>query len=160
MHAHTLTRAHCRSSYPYSSAYLPRTFSLLTALPGEKRRAAATAGISCSRTTASPALPCGWQQQPTPAESEREGARERERHSGSVLYRPFVDGASAASAVYGLLARAAVKKAADRGITAQRNSTHARPGEIDYSVVYSRTVVSNVQKVIKIVVSLFKSEKL
>ena len=49
-HAHTLTRAHCRSSYPYSSAYLPRTFSLLTARPGEKRRAAATAGISCRET--------------------------------------------------------------------------------------------------------------
>ena len=58
-------------------------------------------------------------------EREREGVRER--RSGSALYRPSDGRRVQASAVYGLLVRAAVKKAADQRTTAQRSSVHA-PG--------------------------------
>ena len=63
-------------------------------------------------------------------ESERRS--ERERRSVSALYRPFDDGASTASAGY-RLARAAVKKAADRRTKALRSRAHTQSRHsVDY----------------------------
>ena len=61
-------------------------------------------------------------------EREKERERERERDAVAALYRPFDDGASTVSAGYGLLARAAVKKAADRrNQSAAERSKYAEP---------------------------------
>ena len=75
---HTHSYAHTLFQHPSPGAYLHQRVHSLQ-LGQEKRPAAVTAGTSCSRTTASLALPCSWQQQPTPAEREKERERERER---------------------------------------------------------------------------------
>ena len=98
------------------------------------RPAAATAGISCSRTqraSLSHAADSSSRRHPR----ERKKERERESRGVSVLYRPYDVGASIASASYGLLARAAVKKAADRRIRVLQSGARTRSR---HSVVYRR----------------------
>ena len=58
--------------------------------------------------------------------SSRERRSERESRGGSALHRLFDDGASTVSAGYGLLARAAVKKAADRRNRALRSKARTQ----------------------------------
>ena len=110
--------AHCPSQYPCPAAYPPRkVFPPYSSARGN-RPAAATAGTSCSKTSASFALDSSNRRQ------QRERERERERRSGSALSQPSDGRRVRASAEYGLLARAAVKKAAARRIKAQRSRAH------------------------------------
>ena len=63
----------------------------------------------------------------------RERRSERENRGDSALHRSFDDGASTASAGYGLLARTAVKKAADRRNRALRSRARTQSlHSVDY----------------------------
>ena len=138
--AHACTHTHTRTlSFPLPVSHRvpsPNVF-LLNSSARRKRPAAATAGISCSRTTAPMRLTAAGE---AIRERERKKERERESRGVSVLHRPYDDGTSIASSGYGLIARAAVKKAADRRNRALQSGARTRSR---HSVDYRRAVCSS-----------------